>query len=113
MKADIDADCSTGAIGLITPQVPERLMHRWSMGFVGDQLADCRRFSLSCFFQMPPYSTSLPRGEAEDAVRGSHPLPGRVIRRMIPKRGFALATGSTVISRSKVRVEMEPTPLAV
>ncbi len=26
---------------------------------------------------------------------------------------FALATGSAVMSRSKVRVEMEPTPLAV
>ncbi|CAD0187187.1 hypothetical protein RUESEDTHA_04099 [Ruegeria sp. THAF57] len=27
--------------------------------------------------------------------------------------GFVLATGSTVMSRSKVRVEMEPVPLAV
>ena len=28
----------------IAPQVPERPMQRWSMDFVGDQLADCRRF---------------------------------------------------------------------
>ena len=28
----------------IAPQVPERAMQRWSMDFVGDQLADCRRF---------------------------------------------------------------------
>jgi putative transposase len=26
------------------PQVPERAMQRWSLDFVGDQLADCRRF---------------------------------------------------------------------
>ena len=28
----------------VAPQVPERPMQRWSMDFVGDQLADCRRF---------------------------------------------------------------------
>ncbi len=28
----------------VAPQVPERPMKRWSMDFVGDQLADCRRF---------------------------------------------------------------------
>jgi putative transposase len=28
----------------VAPQVPERAMQRWSMDFVGDQLADCRRF---------------------------------------------------------------------
>lgn len=28
----------------IAPQVPEKAMQRWSMDFVGDQLADCRRF---------------------------------------------------------------------
>ena len=28
----------------VSPQVPERPMQRWSMDFVGDQLADCRRF---------------------------------------------------------------------
>ena len=28
----------------IAPQVPERPMQRWSMDFVSDQLADCRRF---------------------------------------------------------------------
>ncbi|MDJ0820302.1 MAG: IS3 family transposase [Paracoccaceae bacterium] len=28
----------------IAPQVPERPMQRWSMDFVGDQVADCRRF---------------------------------------------------------------------
>ena len=28
----------------VAPQVPERSMQRWSMDFVGDQLADCRRF---------------------------------------------------------------------
>ncbi len=28
----------------VAPQVPEKPMQRWSMGFVGDQLADCRRF---------------------------------------------------------------------
>ena len=28
----------------VSPQVPERPMQRWSMDFVSDQLADCRRF---------------------------------------------------------------------
>ena len=28
----------------IAPQVPERPMQRWSLDFVSDQLADCRRF---------------------------------------------------------------------
>jgi putative transposase len=28
----------------VAPQVPERPMQRWSMDFVSDQLADCRRF---------------------------------------------------------------------
>ena len=28
----------------IAPQVPERSMQRWSLDFVSDQLADCRRF---------------------------------------------------------------------
>ena len=30
----------------IAPQVPERPMQRWSLDFVSDQLADCRRFRL-------------------------------------------------------------------
>ncbi len=40
----------------IAPQVPERPMQRWSLDFVSDQLADCRRFRVlnivddhSCF----------------------------------------------------------------
>ena len=53
---------------------------------------------LFCFFQIPPHSTSLPRGE-------------RPRTRCVGAIGFAL--GSTVMSRSKVKVEMEPTPLAV
>jgi hypothetical protein len=28
----------------IAPQVPERPMQRWSLDFISDQLADCRRF---------------------------------------------------------------------
>jgi putative transposase len=28
----------------IAPQLPERPMQRWSLDFIGDQLADCRRF---------------------------------------------------------------------
>ena len=28
----------------VAPQVPERAMQRWSLDFVSDQLADCRRF---------------------------------------------------------------------
>lgn len=28
----------------VAPQVPERPMQRWSMDFISDQLADCRRF---------------------------------------------------------------------
>ncbi len=28
----------------IAPQMPERPMQRWSLDFVSDQLADCRRF---------------------------------------------------------------------
>ena len=28
----------------VAPQVPERPMQRWSLDFVSDQLADCRRF---------------------------------------------------------------------
>lgn len=30
----------------VAPQVPERPMQRWSMDFVSDQLADCRRFRM-------------------------------------------------------------------
>ena len=30
--------------GRVAPQVPERPMQRWSLDFVRDQLADCRRF---------------------------------------------------------------------
>ena len=49
---------------------------------------------------MPPHSTSLPRGE-------------RPRTRCVGAIGLLLATGSTVMSRSKVRVEIEPIPFAV
>tara|TARA_R110000850_G_scaffold161261_1_gene285826 strand:+ start:568 stop:807 length:240 start_codon:yes stop_codon:yes gene_type:complete len=55
---------------------------------------------LFCFFQLPPHSASLPYG-----VRPATRCAGAVL--------FDLATGSMVISRSEIKMEIEPKPLAV
>lgn len=47
----------------VAPQVPEKPMQRWSMDFVSDQLADCRRFRVLNIVDGEPLSPPLVRGQ--------------------------------------------------
>ena len=61
----------------VAPQVPERPMQRWSLDFVSDQLADCRRFRVLNI--VDDHSRLLPRPDRRrlDLRRAGRAAPRR------------------------------------
>ncbi len=61
----------------VAPQVPERPMQRWSLDFVSDQLADCRRFRVLNIVDDLEPPLPGPDRRRLDLRRAGGPLPRR------------------------------------
>ena len=89
----------------IAPQVPERPMQRWSLDFVSDQLADCRRFrvlnivddhSRFCPGQIVDVSISGARVARylDDLLSTAEEKPATGRRDILPARGSGTDAGT-------------------